>query len=1116
MHQSHLLNKKENKAFQNHFIFLSISIAVILLSFAKMEIWAANSPYIGNITVKVTPARVNSTRDLDDKDIGDRKCFTGKKNSAGEQECTLRAFIQEANKIKGKHIIRIFDIPVSDPGYNRDTQIHTIRPKKPLDPIKDPVEIEGCGRNPRGCLPSIELDGSEAGIGTDGLVIKSGDSTVSGLIINNFKGAGIKLLKKGDNAIVGNYIGTDYEGTAAMPNALGGVIVENSSYNRIGGSQEEDLNLISGNSVAGVLIKGKNSKKNLVTGNYIGTNINGECTRDAGGECSGETSVGNFMGILISDAGDNDITDNLISGNKKAGVFIASSPDPGNRLQRNLIGMGLSAQVIPNAGSGIEIRKGGNNTIGGDASTASNIISGNGLHGIALYGSSGNEISGNHIGVEKHGTQVNPNSKNGIYLEDAPKNKIGGTQKGFGNVISGNKEAGIRISGEKASLNEVLGNHIGVGKHGIIILQNEGDGIHIEDAPDNRIGGVQEGSGNTISGNAGAGVKIIGTNARNNKVQGNHIGTAPGENAVFPLPNKGHGIHIEEAGNNHIGGTEENAGNLISGNKGSGVFITGIAAKLNKVEGNYIGTSKDGNLPLGNEENGVHIENAPENVIGGNRKEAGNLISCNDAGILISGAEASGNKVQGNIIGPRKDGKTFLEVGFKRISEDSSRFKTGNDTGIEIYAPDNIIGSENGRNIISGNSYGGILISAIIPEIESKDFDPDFENMQKVAHGNKVYNNYIGVDIDGKQPLPNRTGGIHIISASDNIIGSSKAGTGNVISGNKGPGIFIVNKGSTHNRIAGNRIGTDAEGLSAVPNDIGISLQTSDENFVGVPGGCNYISGNHKQGVLIDSYTDNNLVQGNFIGIDFNGTSKLPNEIGIEVRSSGNIIGGSDHKARNVISGNKDWGIFLHSAGQPKAKGGNVVQGNFIGTDAKGTGNLGNGEDGIRIENSDNMIGPDPEHDLKKRSGEQNTIAYNGGAGVYVLERENRISRNRIFGNADDGINLAHQLHGSRPILTSARTEADSSVRVKGQFFLGDPLRSGDTLLVEFFSSPQCEPTKGEGANYIGEVEVTLRRHPYDFSFKSRRSVPKGHFITGTSYTRRLGTSEFSKCVEVK
>ncbi len=171
----------------------------------------------------------------------------------------------------------------------------------------------------------------------------------------------------------------DYTDTMAMPNAQGGVVIENSVSNWIGGSEPEDLNLISGNGVAGILIKGKESVGNHVMGNFIGTNIKGECPLDAEGRCSADATTGNLTGIFVVEAGDNDITANLVSGNKKAGILIVSSPDPGNRVSRNMIGVGLRDQLVPNGGAGIEIRNGESNTIGGDSSPVSNIISGNGL-----------------------------------------------------------------------------------------------------------------------------------------------------------------------------------------------------------------------------------------------------------------------------------------------------------------------------------------------------------------------------------------------------------------------------------------------------------------------------------------------------------------------------------------------------------------------------------------------------------------------------------------------------------------------------------------------------------------------------------------------------------------
>ena len=107
---------------------------------------------------------------------------------------------------------------------------------------------------------------------------------------------------------------------------------------------------------------------------------------------------------------------------------------------------------------------------------------------------------------------------------------------------------------------------------------------------------------------------IIGSNANNNKVQGNYIGTD-----VTGLIELGNpiGVCIENAPENTIGGVEENARNLISGNFIVGIEISGSDAKKNKVQGNFIGTKVNGGSSLANKRGGIRILTAPENTIGG-------------------------------------------------------------------------------------------------------------------------------------------------------------------------------------------------------------------------------------------------------------------------------------------------------------------------------------------------------------------------------------------------------------------------------------------------------------------------------------------------------------------
>ena len=98
---------------------------------------------------------------------------------------------------------------------------------------------------------------------------------------------------------------------------------------------------------------------------------------------------------------------------------------------------------------------------------------------------------------------------------------------------------------------------------------------------------------------------------------------------------------------------------------------------------------------------------------------------------------------------------------------------------------------------------------------------------------------------------------------------------------------------------------------------------------------------------------DNNVIQSNYIGVDATGTLPRPNQIGIRLsNSANNVIGGTTAAARNLISGNRSSGVQIEGSN-------NVVQGNFIGTNAAGTENLDN-SDGVVIiggSSTNNLIG---------------------------------------------------------------------------------------------------------------------------------------------------------------
>src|ERR1700677_587566 len=62
-------------------------------------------------------------------------------------------------------------------------------------------------------------------------------------------------------------------------------------------------------------------------------------------------------------------------------------------------------------------------------------------------------------------------------------------------------------------------------------------------------------------------------------------------------------------------------------------------------------SEQTGTVPLGNEIDGIIIEGAPANTVGGPPPAASNLISANSSGIQLDGPAATGNLVAGNLIG---------------------------------------------------------------------------------------------------------------------------------------------------------------------------------------------------------------------------------------------------------------------------------------------------------------------------------------------------------------------------------------------------------------------------------------------------------------------------------
>ena len=583
---------------------------------------------------------VTSTGDLPDAAPGDGICSTAPSGGV----CTLRAAIQEANALAGPDTV----------AFGIGSGARTIGPTSPLPTIEDALTIDGTTQPGFAGAPVIELTGAAAGASADGLRIAAGRSSVRGLAINRFARAGIQVSRGAGSAVEGCFIGTDVTGTAARGNDSG-VTIGGAHDTIVGGTTPAARNVISGNRQDGVSIT-FGATGTRVEGNLIGTDVTG--TLDLGnaheGVFIGEASQ-NAVGGRTEGAG------NVISGNG-TGVSVSGVGATGNVVQGNLIGTTAAGMApLGNSLDGVTVgNRASDNTIGGRTAGARNVISGNGQSGVTIGGGfdpTGNRVEGNLIGTDVAGTAAIAN-RVGVTVGGSD-NAVGGAAGRAGNVISGNRDIGVRLVGAR---HRVEGNLIGTDATGTTALAN-GRGVVVEVAPsrDHVIGGTTGRAGNVISGNRGGGVVIVG-GAGSVRVQGNFIGTdITGGNA---LGNAGAGVEIIGAADNTIGGATGRAGNVISANGHSGVLISGGTATGNRVQGNRVGTDADGSRALGNGGHGVFVVDAPGNTIGGERTTEGNTIVHNTfAGVRVQGHAAAGNRVRGNVLAANGTRGVVVDLG---------------------------------------------------------------------------------------------------------------------------------------------------------------------------------------------------------------------------------------------------------------------------------------------------------------------------------------------------------------------------------------------------------------------------------------------------------------------
>jgi CSLREA domain-containing protein len=350
-------------------------------------------------------------------------------------------------------------------------------------------------------------------------------------------------------------------------------------------------------------------------------------------------------------------------------------------IEGNWFGIRLDASIDGGNVTDIEIRNGAkSNRIGGTTASARNVIvpSGHGTPSAIVItgtGTDDNVVQGNYIHVDPTGTAFRGLSTITVLIALGAKNTIiGGAQVGAGNLIAGNlvvsnsaptTTTGTKILGNRLGTNAsgetlltrgdisaggnntqvggpnsgegnlaqqiavptgitgavIQGNLVGVTGSGAALAQNSQFGIFIQ-GTGTQVGGPTVGARNVVANSFG--ISVAGTGAI---VEGNFVGTNPAGTQAFP-----NSVGMSVSGSDHrIGGPAPGAGNLISGNTGNGISLSGGG---HTIAGNLIGVAADGVTPLGNGEHGILVDGASTTpvTIGGTSAGSGNVIVNNPRG----------------------------------------------------------------------------------------------------------------------------------------------------------------------------------------------------------------------------------------------------------------------------------------------------------------------------------------------------------------------------------------------------------------------------------------------------------------------------------------------------
>ncbi len=770
-------------------------------------------------------------------------------------------------------------------------------------------------------------DGITRSLNTHGIQVVGASNTIGGLthasrnLISGNNRTGLLINGgTGGNLVQGNIIGLTRTGLKGQGNFRDGLLILSSPDNRVGGTHPNARNIVSNNGYGGIAVVLAAAARNIVQGNYIGTDV------------TGNAAIGNtFHGIYLYQAPDNILggtetgSGNLCSGNGYGGITLEQSN--ANSIIGNTLGTNPDQTLsLGNGFSGILLVASSENLIGG-SQAASNTIAYNKTGGVVISGNStGNPVRMNSIlSNQALGIDLTPVLGGFGVGDGVTSNDLNDTDTGPNNLQNYPVLSNVDLNGTlnvTYSINSVSPNSAFPLTVDFYLADTSGE----------------------------EGKTYLGSDSYNSGDGQKPIALSP-ETVINP------GNRVVATATDANGNTSEFSASVLVGGEVVPTVLTvnstGDAPDLNLLDGacdtgNQVEGQPECTLCAALAQANVMPDISPSNPVqirfAVPTSAAGHLYYKDDAvaGQVTAASASTTTAANDSLIA---DIDPDWPHSWYSIKPDSALPQVTQPVVIDGY-------SQTG-SLVNTNSTGSGLNTRLRIEVTGVNAGRVDEGLIKISAtgstikglainradgpkiridtlgNNRIEGNFIGPDVSGTLAYPTPGGPIRIISrpgvlllSQGNRVGGLTPSDRNLIAGNRhltGTGITIE---ANSNQVQGNLIGTDRTGTESLSNSIyGISIVGSEGNLVGgnTTSSVNVIA----DGVIIGgqlSNADRNGILGNIIGAGIDGKQLPSEEINI---ASGVFISGDN----NTVFGN----TIAFRGGVTVSEGvGNIISRNSI------------------------------------------------------------------------------------------------------------------------------------------------------------------------------------------